>query len=501
MTDQIEIETYFSYDGSTNNDIFLRQKNQIYGVQNINSGSLLDYISSSFKQKIGSLANGLYNTSYSLNDSTVDIKFGFLNAVAPNQHNFNYPMFLSGGVKTYSQVDNIITRNNITRPKRNLKLFCIQETYYDSIMPDPMQIYNSGVLDPYRNFNVFWKCFGTNVSASYIMLSYGVVTNSLVYCGEDIGAHTIINNNGTYVPGNYKWAYQFPFQRDYKEIKRGTIDKFNPYVKSSTPFTFTGDDQKQLSFIATTDVGYGGPSTVFTPRISLGKTNKPDKWGMPISIVYFGTEQKAFESGSLMQLTKSLYYGFDVQLSNSNHLQNGDFMTSLDETSFLFHFFGFGSFMNKFVGGVKSYPGTNANGNAVYWNYNGNTSYLAGDPYANFSTYQYTVTSGAFVGYRCRGYKYGVYKPIPDYSTAVFRSNHYGQFRDILEQRQYTNYFGSIGTSNAQSILGAVVNVSFSSTSSYGVTSSTPSLNPKDSGIYDTQCRSGQPFFDDDTRV
>ena len=502
MTDQFEIETYYSYDGTSNNDIMLGQSNQIYGVTNINSAVLINAISSSFRIKIGSLASGLYNTSYSLNDLTTQIKFGNINAISPNQHNFNYRLFLTGGIKTYSQVDNMITRNYVTRPKRHLKLFCNQEIYYDSVMPDPIQIYNSGVIDPYRNFNIFWRCLGSNVSASFIMLSYGVVTNSLVYCGEDLGGHSIINDNGTYIPGNYKWAYQFPFQNDYKNIRRGTIDKFNSYVKSNVPYTYIGDDQKQLSFVTTTDGGYGGPPTVFAPKISLGKTNKSDKWAMPISIVYFGTEQKIFESGSTMKLTKSLYYGFDAQLTNSNKLQSTDFMTSLDTNAFLFHFYGFGSFMNKFVGGVKSYPGSGINGTSTYWNYDGNSLYLENiQPYATYNIFQYQVSSGAFVGYRCNGYKYGVYKPIPDCSTAVFRSNHYGQFRDILEQRQYTNYFGSVGNSNAQSVLGAVVNVAFSSTSSYGITASNVSLNPKDSGIYDTQYRSGQPFFDDDTRV
>lgn len=39
-----------------------------------------------------------------------------------------------------------------------------------------------------------------------------------------------------------------------------------------------------------------------------------------------------------------------------------------------------------------------------------------------------------------RGWKYGLYSGLPMNSKAVFRRNRYGQFRDMLEQRQYTKF-------------------------------------------------------------
>lgn len=39
-----------------------------------------------------------------------------------------------------------------------------------------------------------------------------------------------------------------------------------------------------------------------------------------------------------------------------------------------------------------------------------------------------------------RGWKYGLFNGFPTHSKAVFKRNSYGQFRDMLEQRQYTKF-------------------------------------------------------------
>ena len=41
-----------------------------------------------------------------------------------------------------------------------------------------------------------------------------------------------------------------------------------------------------------------------------------------------------------------------------------------------------------------------------------------------------------------RGWKYGLYSGLPTNSKSVFRRNRFGQFRDMLEQRQYTKFIG-----------------------------------------------------------
>jgi hypothetical protein len=40
-----------------------------------------------------------------------------------------------------------------------------------------------------------------------------------------------------------------------------------------------------------------------------------------------------------------------------------------------------------------------------------------------------------------RGWKYGVHSGLPTYSNCYFRNGHYGQVRDMLEQRSFTKYY------------------------------------------------------------
>lgn len=102
-----------------------------------------------------------------------------------------------------------------------------------------------------------------------------------------------------------------------------------------------------------------------------------------------------------------------------------------------------------------------------------------------------------------RGWKYGVANGLPYYASCVFRSSRYGQFRDMMEQRKTTKFFDpngltADGKNNARKgATSAVVTVAFVSGSDAFVTASLPdSMNLNDSGLYDFECKSGQPWYD-----
>lgn len=102
-----------------------------------------------------------------------------------------------------------------------------------------------------------------------------------------------------------------------------------------------------------------------------------------------------------------------------------------------------------------------------------------------------------------RGWKYGVVNGFPYYSSCVYRSNRYGQFRDMMEQRKTTKFFNPSGytvdgKNNARKgSSSAVVNVVFVSGSQAYATASLPdTLNQNDSGLYDFEYKSGQPWYD-----
>lgn len=56
-----------------------------------------------------------------------------------------------------------------------------------------------------------------------------------------------------------------------------------------------------------------------------------------------------------------------------------------------------------------------------------------------------------------RGWKYGIYNGLPEYTNAYYRQGHYGQFRDMLEQRTYTCIFNE----KQQKMHEPVVNIKF----------------------------------------
>jgi hypothetical protein len=76
-------------------------------------------------------------------------------------------------------------------------------------------------------------------------------------------------------------------------------------------------------------------------------------------------------------------------------------------------------------------------------------------------------------------------------TSIVYRRGHYGQFRDMLEQRLYTkNYIEETGT------VENVINISFLSGSSAAITASNPTLNTSGSGIFDSAYQRTLPWFD-----
>lgn len=95
-----------------------------------------------------------------------------------------------------------------------------------------------------------------------------------------------------------------------------------------------------------------------------------------------------------------------------------------------------------------------------------------------------------------RGWKYGVVNGFPTYSSCIYRNNRYGQLRDMLEQRKLTKFFDARNLTSKKTST-AAIQIAFVSGSQSFVTASLPNtLNLHDSGIYDFEYKSGQPWQD-----
>lgn len=106
------------------------------------------------------------------------------------------------------------------------------------------------------------------------------------------------------------------------------------------------------------------------------------------------------------------------------------------------------------------------------------------------------------IGPAPRGFSYGVMNVTPTPSKCIFRRNHYGHFRDMLEQRPMAKYYSTSEGSDASSQV-PVVRVHILEDTregelikEYMAATEPVEFNWYDSGIYDVEYRAGQPFFD-----
>ena len=122
-------------------------------------------------------------------------------------------------------------------------------------------------------------------------------------------------------------------------------------------------------------------------------------------------------------------------------------------------------------------------------------------------------TFSTSLGITCEGWKYGLYNGIPTKFSCVFRQNHYGQFRDMLEQRIYTQTYndsniggpldnnGGISFISGSALPGESDNYLTASIYGGSNVAAAYAVNPYGSGMFDKLYRASQPWHDDDPRV
>jgi hypothetical protein len=99
-----------------------------------------------------------------------------------------------------------------------------------------------------------------------------------------------------------------------------------------------------------------------------------------------------------------------------------------------------------------------------------------------------------------RGFKYGVLNPNATNPKYVFKRNHFGQMRDLLE----TPFFSATITSDNRTLEYPVSVTFLSGTQVYAsasldlIATGSTTFNPRDNGQYDIHSRAGQPYFDID---
>lgn len=346
----------------------------------------------------------------------------------------------------------------------------VNELYQDTILPDIHEAFlvNQGVptlsITEAGIYPVILERGGSgNPVGKLVFATYGT---------------TASYPNGTNVADS-TWFSSYPFQGRYRNVRKNvpaSVSKFNVSFPASESQVSYGNVAKYGVNEQTDRVGVLATISVLVPRISLF---------YPTTTGITQTEPLRY---TMLDVTGS------VSATSGTFLGNGSAL--FPPSSSGIYGVGFGTVrpqekqLIKLVYGFGDF-------------FNGMAMMETAVSSSKLQTVAGVCNNFYAPSAEIRGWRYGVVSGFPFYTTCVFRSSRYGQFRDMLEQRKTTKFFDPQGLTmdgknNAKKgATSAVVQVAFVSGSDAFVTSSNPSvLNLTDSGIYDFECKAGRPWYD-----
>lgn len=347
-------------------------------------------------------------------------------------------------------VEGYASSSFLGRQQNFQRLFSDHELFVDSFVPNPVDIHTTNGFSPtYMDRGTWTSMLATELSgARWGILPYpsgassvGGTTNTTIQGGVCIAFDGLPKNAGTLAgSSDSTWMARFPYQSTYKALRRNF--QFSPFL----------------------------PVPITVNKNTNNATISP-----------------ASSSNQLV----CMVYNANGDVSNTligmvNHPEG--FWTSIG-----------GSIYNSRIGTPTIrdlnmlYFGT-GNGEAP-----GNADGIKG-PLVRVTTKTFINNNGqqVYMIYSVfpRGYKYGIKAVVPEGTSAIFRSGRYGQVRDMLEQRLYSNFV------EKNRISGSPVRYTFvSGTTTYAqsidyMSATNPSYNTRDSGAWDFEYKAGQPFFD-----
>lgn len=355
------------------------------------------------------------------------------------------------------------------------------ERYQDTILPDILEAYtlNGGQLAIADAEYLGNSILVNEADAEIPSTAAGKMIFSTFGTTASYGDRLPVSSDGTVV-GDAIWFASFPYQGRYRNITRTVTPGFYR-SRVICPASETQD------LFSNRIVRYGGNAAFASASLATAEVIVPLTWTNPLFYgIGAGSNQPI--RFTLIDVTGSVSDGEEFQgTGNPAYLyppaSDGLFYNTKGtrrprQKQLTKFFFGFGD-------NHQGVPIVNA-----------------------VTSSKLASTAGVPNGYYAssidiRGWKYGVVSGFPFYTSCVFRSSRYGQFRDMMEQRKYSKFFDPDGftadgrNTGKKGSTGAVVNVRFVTGSNAAITASSPStLNPNDSGIYDYECKAGQPFHD-----
>jgi hypothetical protein len=351
----------------------------------------------------------------------------------------------------------------INKNIRFLQATSQNEFYYDSFIPDINGIFavdggklvlmnnGFGLAEPIFGFEYL---FGTNIN--------GHLNN-------------LTSSTGTQV-SNDKWISSYPFQIKYRNVQRL---KGNLFTLSTLKYSVSGSLSNSSSLEVYEDTPFNIRSVTDLPPGGPGG--------------YWQSNTPVFTFGD----SAGILFGF---LFPSGALPTGGVGYN---PAFIYSLKGIIGDKSVYASASTNYQGASAPTLAL----TGSTPstnikfvYGFGDGFAGFgefvtdtvNTINNFAFSSVFFGSLIRGWKYGLKSGFPEQTKVLIDRNFYGGLYSVLGSRPNTAFYNDI--------IGQItypIQIQFlSGSQAFIINSDQPTLNLRESGIYDTFYRAGTPFSD-----
>lgn len=324
------------------------------------------------------------------------------------------------------------------------KHMCYEERIYDTLIPNPL------VCFKLNGANVFAiKAVNPYISPGEDPIHTGVetLTNAFIMFDNYVPPENIPTNGiyrgitGSINPGVDKhWTKSFPFEPRYSSIKREKQQSYNniqtdliaaffqdPSVNNISPGfeKVTKKVTKNGLIVGTVGLSKVSKSNLYQ-RANIPSTGSAPHAGIPDEIGFF-------------------YHRWAVDVKLNNLIDDGfgnifPVTGSCGQEDLNKILFGFGDsttvFYDKTMNSSKDPLGYARRGTSNWPEFRKTNP--TEFPFGGASGYE--SNSGSFwsMGPIIRGWRYGLYNGLPDFSSAHYRQGKYGQFRDMLEQRLFT---------------------------------------------------------------
>ena len=333
---------------------------------------------------------------------------------------------------------------------RTAKHSCLEERIYDSMPPNALSCFKR------NNANVFVIDRTSDETPGHNPALSGVDawTNGFLMFDSYIPPYAGHRDN--FNPGVDKyWTRSFPFEPRYADVNREKSQNFSNSVLANYKALFRHDSSQNFSVLRTKRKVKGLIIGTFAPSHGVFKHNTANL----LSTYLLPTPWKHRWVVD-MDSTKKVFVGSAANLTSS--CGDDDMMKVL---------YGFGDVNNIFY--TSSYVDSeNPTGYAMLgtnnwpdFRINNNTNTVA--PSGSYEWITGSVWSTSPV---IRGWKYGLYSGLPSYTSAYYRQGRYGQFRDMLEQRQFTKLLNNTTAQKTNLINGSSFSIDRSSAGTSPVT-------------------------------